>query len=298
MALLSRDEGPKAIKPPKAVDERLKRGRERMEEQALERREAIEFARGNQYLYRSEDHRYLKQQSTVTSYFPGKGKPQHRMRLTRNLIKPIIDGKISAATQRVPSYEVVPGTRDYEDIAAAHLAEKVAAGGYEAWRIRHATKKVAWYALVADIGFAFPYFDPNIGPYVEVEDEDGNLSLIGQGDIRIRTYGPNEVFWEPGMEFEESPWFATEVGRPVEVVEKEPGFLGGKLRPDASGNNVIGSEKSDQGLVMETTYFERPCHDYPEGRTLVMANGRVIFPEDAYPLRDADGQAKIGRAHV
>jgi hypothetical protein len=41
---------------------------------------------------------------------------------------------------------------------------------------------------------------------------------------------------------------------------------------------------------MVTDYFERPCPKYPEGRRLRIANGRVICPEEPYPLRDHEGK--------
>ena len=58
------------------------------------------------------------------------------------------------------------------------------------------------YAVVADMGFAWPYFDTTVGSPIA----DG----VSTGEIVIRIFGPNEVFWEPGVRFSESRWHAVE----------------------------------------------------------------------------------------
>src|SRR5688572_21251334 len=40
---------------------------------------------------------------------------------------------------------------------------------------------------------------------------------------------------------------------------------------------------------MVTEYFERPCSEYREGRRLVMAANKIIYPEEGYPRTDHDG---------
>jgi hypothetical protein len=54
----------------------------------------------------------------------GGGKPPHRIRNRYNYIRPIIEEKVSAATQRVPGYEIDPSTADPEDAGAAKLARR------------------------------------------------------------------------------------------------------------------------------------------------------------------------------
>jgi hypothetical protein len=44
-------------------------------------------------------------------------------------------------------------------------------------------------------------------------------------------------------------------------------------------------------MVMVTDYLERPCKEYPEGRRLCVANGKLIAPPEKYPLIDPKGEA-------
>jgi hypothetical protein len=76
------------------------------------------------------------------------------------------------------------------------------------------------------------------------------------------------------------------------MVEEEPDFIdnGEKLKADAESAQVAKPNpkiRSGTELVMVTEYLERPCAKWPEGRRLVIANNREIFPEERYPVEDA-----------
>lgn len=260
---------------------KIKRGRERMEDGASLRNECLQFWRGNQYVYRNSQNSLVYQPTTTD--LMGGGKPRHRMRTVRNIIVDVVAHEVSAATQRTPSYECNPATTDPEDITAARLAERVALYGYDQWRVLKATQDVVTYAVVADEGFAWPYWDSSVGPFVDGE--------IGQGEIRVRTFGPNEVYWEPGVAFHESRWCAVEQARDLEDVYELEGYNGGKLSPDAQAGDRTTKENSppQAKLVLVTDYLERPTAKNPEGRWITMANGKRIQPDRSYPCMDHEG---------
>ncbi len=265
------------MKPPPLVQDRIKRGRDRMKEDAPYNDECWNFFRGQQYSYVNGE-RYLVKQSTVTNQ-DGSGKPRHRIRRVFNLITPVIGHKVSSATSRIPGYEINPSTVDPEDQAAAELAGKVAHYGYEEWGIRRVSVEVVTSALVSKGGFAWPFFDTSIGPFIV--DEQGG---VGIGDVRIRTFGANEVFWEPGVRFDESRWHAVEQARPVEEIKELPGYLEGDLSEDAQ------SKKGQSELVLVVDYLERPTQKNPQGRWLTIANGRQVVPPKPYPCVNHEGK--------
>jgi hypothetical protein len=238
----------------------------------------------------------LLQSKAVVTNPRGGGKPPQRSRRKFNFVRPIIDEKVSAATQRIPGYEVDPATTDPEDAGGAKLSEKVAIYGYDQWRIRKATLK----AVKTTIGkggsaFALPYFEPNVGPYVMTPD-----GPIGTGEVRVKIFNGNEVFWEPGCIFEHSPWWGTEQAMPCSLVKELPGFVGGPLAPDASSSDVP-SKKPEGDLMIVRNYYERPCPKWPNGRWFtsdghgrVIVDNRLLDPTaeyvwQDYPLQDADG---------
>ncbi len=274
------------IKVPKPLEERMKRGRDRMKEGSAKRNECYAFVRSDQFKFVNTQNA-LTSQPTVTDYFGRKGKPPHRVRTVRNLIFDVVERQIADTVQRVPSYEVDASTSDPEDIGAARLAEKVALYGYDKWHVRAGTERVVRNAVIAGEGFAWPYFDTGIGPFFDA----GDGVTLGQGDIKIRCFGPNEVYWEPGVRFEESRWHTVEQASDLETVYELPGYVGGKLDPDANSSEIETSEHIENAeLVMVAHYLERPCPKYPQGRWITLANGRVIIKERPYPCSDGDGE--------
>lgn len=271
-------------KIPVQIESRLKRGRERMREGAAKRNECLKFWRNEQYVH--SKGRELIVQPTTTNVTEQTGKLPWRVRETRNLIFDIVEREVALATSRVPSYDVTPSTTDPEDIGAARLAEKVSLYGYDAWHVRRSTEGVVRYAVITDGGFAWPYFDNTIGPYVE--DTGGR---VGMGDIRIRIFGGNEVYWEPGVSFEDSRWHAVEQARAPEDIYEMDGYLGGKLELDAERADETDKEViRGAQLVLVTEYLERPSKKFPQGRWYTVANGRVIIGERPYPCADIDGE--------
>lgn len=267
-----------AVELPREIEERVTRAKAQIRSDSVRRQECLNFWRGDQYVYRTHDN-YLVSQGTVVG-----SKPAHRPRTTRNLIHGLVEAKVSAATGRIPSYEVDPSSSDPEDISAALLSEYIALYGYTKWGILRSAKKVITSALVMDGGYAMPFWDTTIGPYLE--------NGMGIGDVRIRTFTGDEVGWEPGLEFHESGYHVIVQARSIDEVQSMPGFIKipdaeQQLLPDAATQRPLASPSDARGgaskLVMVTEYLERPCPKWPKGRRVVTANGRVILPAEDYP---------------
>ena len=265
------------------LQKRLERGRKDMMRDAHKRRLCHKFEKNETY-WRIGERNILIEDSTIT--VPG-GKPPHKIRNRYNFIKPLVQGKVSAATSKIPSYDVSPTTSDPEDIGAARIAQRISVFGYDKWHIRDASKKAVKNAVVSGDGFAWPYFDPNVGPFKL--NQDGKYE--GVGEIKVRILNGNQVYWEPGVDFEDSGWFCVEMNLPLEEVKAFPGY-DDRVTLEADGssaNNLMESKTETDNLVTVTCYFERPCLKYPTGRYFISANKRVIVPETDYPLADGEG---------
>jgi hypothetical protein len=227
----------------------------------------------------------LVQDSTITFTQSQGGKPPHRIRNRYNFIRPLVDAKVSSSTQRIPSYDVSATTSDPNDIDAAAIAKSVAVYGYDKWRVKDAAKRVIKNAVVSGDGFAWPYFDPNVAPYTQVGSK-----WVGQGEVKLMILSGNQVYWEPGVIFENSRWFAVEMAMPMDAVKEWPGFDSRiVLQADGNSSDYPADRTESDNLVVVTCYFERPCPKYPTGRYFWIANKRVIIPETDYPLIDAKG---------
>lgn len=245
-----------------------------MRDEAPGRNLCMEFWRGNHFAYLNS-RGGMTYQATV---YPEK--PRHRFRLSRNLILDIVEHEVSAATQRVPGYEINPSSTDPDRAAAAKTAGKVARYGYDKWSVRGATEEVVRFALIQDMGFAWPYFDNTKGSQI-AED-------LAEGEICVEVFGPNEVFWEPGVKYEESTWMGIQQAMPVEKVQAMAPF---KVTADASkSDGQTNRQKQSENLSMVTQYFERPSMKKPQGSWLTITQDKVIEDKD-YPCTDTNGAA-------
>lgn len=283
--------------PPKIV-KRMARGREDMLRDASKRRLCIRFERGDSYWF-IDSTGGLNFQATISGRRGGK--PPHRVRNKYNFIRPIVTAKVSASTQRTPAFEVLPTSTDPERWSAASLGEKIALADFEKLRLHDVDVRCTYSAIGGGgEGFAWPYWDPNVGPYHDVEQSgpDGQPMLddydqpvtkaVGEGEIRVAILGGNEVYWEPGVAFMDSRWYAIERAVPVEDVEEMEGFFGGPIPADASTSDIP-SDVRPGNLAMKVDYLERPCPSYPDGRHLTIVDKRQVVPERTYPLKGRDG---------
>lgn len=280
---------------PPAVFARLKRGKDAMLDGAPRRNECLRFSRGRQYSW-VDSQNTLREQSTTENYEGRGGKARHRVRSVRNYIYDHVETEVAGATQRIPGYDIAPTSTEPRRISAARLSRKVAYYGYEQWDVDQASERVVRYAVVAAEGFAWPYFDNTVGPFREIDvlDENekpiGETKTVGEGEIKVRVYGPNEVFWEPGVRFNESRWHAIEQARDMDDVMELDGYVGGELVPDARKAETSADDSPQERLVLVTEYLERPTKAKPDGRWITMANNRVIIPERPYPCRDGENK--------
>lgn len=280
-----RSDRPLKVDPPNDVQDRVDRGMAWMRQQAPVRNECWEMFRGNTYVYRTAEGQLAWQQTQPSN--SGRGKPNHRVRTRRPIHMPFFRQEVSYATQRVPGYEVAPSNSDPQTQNAARIATKVARYGFDKWRIKRVTEKVVTSALVADQGFAWPYWDTYAGSNLGF-DQQTERDLY-EGEVCVKTLSANQVGWEPGVDFEDSRWYIVVQALPPEQVSALPGFLGGAVKPDATDRNVIGTGKAPNAkLVFVTEYLERPTPTTPKGRWFTLCNGRVIRTKQDYPLTDTD----------
>lgn len=284
------------IKVPTDVEARIKRGTDAMSEGAPHRNECLRFARSRQYSW-VDSQNIIREQETTSNYERRGGKARHRVRSVRNYIYDHVETEVAGAMQRIPGYNVAPTSNEPRRVSAARLSRKVLYCGWEKWDVRQARERVVRLAIIANEGFAWPYFDSSVGPYAEAPVLDpetgeptGETKIVGKGEIKFRVYSPNECFWEPGLKFDVSRWHGIKQARDMDEVMESEGYVGGKLDADAQQAETSDSDKAQERLVLVTDYLERPSRNRPKGRWITIANGRVIIPERPYPCRDGEGK--------
>lgn len=273
----------------KYVQDRITRADERMRPLIPQIQMRYEFWRGNHYADVDS-----KNKLTFLPTKEGRGKRPWTARGAHNLLMDIVAHEVSAATQRVPTYEVAPTSAAPEKVSAAKTAETLLVYGHDKWSIAQAAVKAVTHAVVGQEAFAFPFFDTSVGPMIVNRAGDG---VVGRGEIKVPVYGATEVMWEPGVRFEDSPYHIIKIGQTQQQVVSTPGYFGGVPTPDFVQNRRPDSAKPYNTLLVEVYhYLELPCRSFPKGRWLTIANKRVIAPQRDYPV--PEGIALIPLSYI
>jgi hypothetical protein len=271
---------PKPRKAPSQVLSRVQRGRTEKDKGKTTRDLCRKFFEGKHYWMQDAAGKLTFQASGVAGV-AAQGKPVYRIRNTYNYVQAVIEAKTSAATSRVPNYECVPATDDFEAEAGASMAEQVATYLYGQVHVRRHTTSAITSALVAREGFVMPWFDANVGPFRQ--DQEGKW--VGQGEIRLMNLSRDQVMWEPGDDFQDSRWHGIERTRRAEAVKAIPGY-----------NGTLDGDDRDK--VTLTEYLERPTRDYPHGRRMFLVDDNVVVDHRLDPGRPGRLGGLVGAVPV
>lgn len=209
----------------------------------------------------------------------GGAKASWRNRLQSNRMTSNIVAEASILTARTPGYEVTAPNQDPARKNQARMGERALLAEHQRLDLGSVGMQTLLHAINTGAGFTFPFWDSTYGSWLgDVEGAD-----LYEGDIRTWVLHNGEVFWEPGLPFEESSWVGIRKARAISSVEQEDGFLGGKLVPDAK-TGLWERPGNDRGeLVFVHHYFHVPCKAYPKGAWIRYANDREIFERADYP---------------
>lgn len=271
------------VPPPPEIVKRVERAKKQIKQLAGLRNECLAMYRGDHYQFQPgalvNASGVLNDSTRLIG--PASGVEPYRAKAVRNFIPDFVRREVSIATTRTPVFDVLPTGTDREKIEAANVAQKVALYGHDKWKFRDLATRVATLAVITGEGFAWPYFDSTVGPYIQ----EG----VGVGEIKIRILHANQVGWQPGVAYDDSRWYVVQHVLPIDEVKEMFGYMGGDLRGDASTSTLINTPNDeDNSLVLVTEYLERPSSKYQHGRRLTIANGRQIVKERPYPLVDRD----------
>jgi hypothetical protein len=270
--------------------------------------ETLAFIEGRHFVFRTKNGSTTTLNELDTSIARPEG---YRSRTVRNRILDYWLSEVSSGTQRTPQYEVTPTNTDPEVMAAAKLAEKVLMYLYDFLELRPHLVEAYGYAVACGEGFIRPYWHAQLGDplpppeapqqpadtndqaamaayQAEMAGYDPNEQLY-TGDICLESLGPDQVMWEPGAAFDESPYHIVERAQTIDYLKRLPNFTGVNLKPDTSGNQSfvqgqLNKSAAKGDMVMTSEYLELPSPDNLKGRRLLVANGQQIVPQEDYPL--------------
>ena len=230
--------------PPKAI-KRIAEGEKQMRREESRWRELWAHFDGEQFTEVSAVDGSLQQLETREG---STHKPRHRPRLVRNRMTKGIVSEVSTLTSRFPTWEVLPSNHDRDKMNAARTGEKALQFLNDHLKLRRTTFKVGINAAVTGDGYAWPYWNPNLGPVVG----DAAELEAPEGFIAAEPFAPDpDVSALPEADALPSP--ADELGE-LGTLESLP--EAGPARPIRQGDIQIAVLRQDQVLWQPGVEFE------------------------------------------
>ena len=221
--------------------------------------------------------------------------PSWRVRLTNNLIHPIVNTISAKLTQQRPGWVGRPGTPDDAARQKARASEHLLDFLYRNLSISSITFEVVWNAVVYGTGFFNTYWEPSAQEKWEVAP--GEIVLTGMP--RVECWSPFDVYPDPeGTQLSSCKWVILVHTVSEETVEARwPGILKSvlkqrlQMRPSEDEEQerrrefrgyMSGSMPEHHKQYRIYEYQERPTEDYPEGRRILTSHG-VLLEETELP---------------
>lgn len=162
--------------------------------------EAIAFYMGEQYVEWSDQTKRLMVPEADS----------HRVRMTVNLMMPIIQTAKSRVYKQTPVWDVIPSSSDQSDVNRAALAKNIfEANWYRLDMDRHIIHMLDWVFTTGNC-FIKQVWDPDKGTPVLVPNADGEVTVedpVNLGDITASVVSPYSMLVDSNAtNFEDAEW--------------------------------------------------------------------------------------------
>lgn len=199
-----------------------------------------------------------------------------------NHIAPIIEMRLSKFARVCPEVYVRPLSDDDEDVSQARIAEKLVASAFDKNNFHETVKKVTSWSEVCGTGFYKIVWNNSKGNVL------GNLDgeEIKEGDVEILAVSPFEIY--PDGLYTENPEDCESIihakAVSADVVKEKYGVAvnGKRLNVISLSTAETGSafgedeDRMENGVIVIEKY-ERPTKEYPNGRLITVADGKLLY---------------------
>ena len=198
-----------------------------------------------------------------------------------NHIAPITESRMAKLSKVSPVLNVRPKTDDDADARAASLSQKLLVSAFEEENVLAAARKVTVWSETCGTGFYKVVWDDKGGAMIG----DYNKEPVFEGNIKVIPVSPFEIF--PDNLFTENiedcasliqarAVTAAKVKEKygVAVEGKKVGVFGLK-NGEAGGYTDVKDVLDDAVIVIER--YERPSIEFPNGRLITVADGKLLY---------------------
>ncbi len=248
----------------------------------------INFLRGNQYCD-------LSKRGEITTadkdFFWQK-------RSVFNHIAPIVESRLAKFSRVSPTVSVRPKTDDDKDVAGAMLAEKIISNAFKSADTEGVVKRVTEWSETCGTGFYKVVWDNDGGAKIGVMDGEP----VYDGSVKIIEVSPFEIFPDClfNGDIDDCASIIHAKAVSVSYVKERYGVsvLGEKIgiydlstqKMRAIANN---QEKVINDAVVVIERYEKPNKEYPNGRLVTVAGGKLLYVGELPYINGDNGVRKF-----
>ena len=198
-----------------------------------------------------------------------------------NHIAPIMESRAAKLSKVSPTLNVRPKTDDDSDARAASLAQKLLISAFEEENVMAAVRKVTVWSETCGTGFYKTVWNDKggaiIGDYKEEPVFEGNVKVIPVSPFEIF---PDNLFTENVEDcasiIEARAVTAAQIKEKygVDVTGKRINVFG--LKNGETGASSDGKDVLDDAVIVIERY-ERPTANFPKGRLITVADGKLLY---------------------
>lgn len=244
----------------------------------------------------------------------------NRITIVDNRIQPCVRVEIAKMTKKRPVFTVSPRTADEEDANASEMGEQLMLYLWKHLGMYEQSTKALHWSRICGAGFLKTFWDPTLGDGTDVVMGPGGKVLqnaggkpmrasevnpaelseqlgvpvsskrINQGDIRVETRSPFQVFLDPLADsFTECEWLVEESIQSVDSLERRYNVI---LPADTIGNPGLIESRMGAVFMPGTSnykgvkireYWTKPSPSHPHGRRAVWSRDHLL-QEDDHPF--------------
>jgi hypothetical protein len=213
-------------------------------------------------------------------------------RITLNKIKPRVMTLLAKHTKNKIKYDVVPASKEQQDIDAAKAADKYLNFLWQDLNMTQKTSDIFLNMLVKKRCWVKTWFDSEAGDDITPEEGqpgyEKDMKQVHQGKICARVCDALTIFSDPAATTEEEiRWIIERKARDVEEVNEEydaevtaddsVDYLNSyditRINTDGISSN---ESKRKQNMVLVYELWYKPCKKYPNGVKITVANGKTL----------------------
>lgn len=246
----------------------------------------INFLTGNQYCDLNGRGEILD--SDKTFYWQNRGVFNH--------IAPVVETRLAKFSRITPTVFVRPKSDDDKDVERASLAEKFIEGVFKRCDLSKIVGKVNTWSETCGTGFYKILWDNHAG--VKIGEIDGEE--VREGDVKIIPVSPFEIFPDSlyTEELQDCHSIIHARALPVKTVKEKYGVsipgeeIGvynlNKVGKASFNQDTANATIKDSVIVIEK--YEKPTEEFPHGRVITIAGGKLLYYGEMPYTNGVDGQ--------